>query len=293
MKEEGSMMRRRLLLATILAVTSLLLFALPMLAQEEDTEDAPTLEYIPAESIIPGPIEVTDFNPDGTAILEITSTVDVACSIVYGETTDFGQIATDTDMAGGAHSDHMPLLTGLAPETTYYYRIQGFDADGNLYVSETMSFTTPAFDTSEIDNLASILAGAEVIGYSSIFGDGEVDSTWGPNSAFDGNLSTAWSSDGDGDDAWVEVQLAQPAHVNSIEFQSRSMTDGTSRVLSFMVTTDTGDEYGPFELDEAGGTQQFDVDFEAETLRFDVVESTGGNTGAVDIAVYGDPLEEE
>lgn len=284
------MIHRRFLFGAILTAISLMRFALPLLAQEEDTAEAPTLEYIPAESIIPGPIEVTDFSPDGTAILEITSTVDVACSIVYGETTDFGQIATDTDMAGGAHSDHMPLLTGLSPETTYYYRIQGFDADGNLYVSETMSFTTPAFDTSEIDNLASTLVGVDVIGYSSIFGGGEVDGTWGPNNAFDGNLSTAWSSDGDGDDAWVEVQLAQPAHIHTIEFQSRSMTDGTSRVLSFMVTTDAGDEYGPFELDEAGGAQQFDVDFEAETLRFDVVESTGGNTGAVDIAVYGEPL---
>ena len=65
---------------------------------------------------------------------------------------------------------------------------------------------------------------------------------------------------------------------------------GTSaEILSFRVVTDTGQTAGPFLLDGPGVASRFDVDFTATVLRFEAVESTNGNTGAVEIEAFGDP----
>jgi hypothetical protein len=37
---------------------------------------------------------------------------------------------------------------------------------------------------------------------------------------------------------------------------------------------------------------RFEVDVVARSLRMDVVESNGGNTGLVEFAVYGTPVED-
>ena len=186
----------------------------------------------------------------------------------------------------------IPLLSGLEPGTTYYYRVQGVDDNGTIYVSDVMTFTTPEDMNATTDNLASVANGAEIIGYSSAFGDAEPDATWGVNAAFDDNPNTAWSTAGDGDEAWVEVRLPQRSQISGVAFWSRAMSDGSAIITEFTVTTDSGDEYGPFELPDTEGIYEFEVEFEAETLRFDVASSTGGNVGAIDIAVYGAPLEE-
>jgi len=44
--------------------------------------------------------------------------------------------------AGGAHADHHPVLTGLAPDTVYYLRLQGVGPDGTLYRGEEFTFRT-------------------------------------------------------------------------------------------------------------------------------------------------------
>ncbi|HID52305.1 MAG TPA: hypothetical protein EYP41_09725 [Anaerolineae bacterium] len=78
---------------------------------------------------------MTNFANDGSATLPVQTSVPVACTVVYGKTPDFGSLTLDQDMAGGAHSDHNPLLTGLEPETEYYFRLQGVDDDGNIHIS--------------------------------------------------------------------------------------------------------------------------------------------------------------
>ncbi len=235
---------------------------------------------------------VTNFANDGTASLPIETSVPVACTIVYGTTPAFGSLSTDLDMDGGTHSNHNPLLSSLEPETAYFFRVQGVDDQGLLYLSEVMSFTTPAFETQTTENLASPALGAQIVGFSSAFGDAGLDDRWGAGSAFDDNPNTEWSSAGDGDSAWVEVGLSQRARIESVEFQSRSMSDGSAIALAFTVTTDSGETFGPFELPDANERYDFGVDIEAESLRFDLVETTGGNTGVVDIAIYGSFLGE-
>lgn len=270
-----------------------------VLAQDggEVDEDVATLlenyTFRPIDDIVDTDLIVTNFASDGTATLPIVTSVPVACTMVYGTTPEFGQLTLDQDMAGGTHSEHNPLLTGLEPDTTYYFRVQGVDAQGIVYISEVMTFTTPPQDETEVTNLLSPLMGAQVIGYSSAFGDADSDSRWGIGSAFDGSSNSAWSSAGDGDDAWVEVQLGQRSLITGVEFWTRAMSDGTAQVFEFTVTTDSGEVYGPFTLPDADQPYAFEVEFEATTLRFDVTNSSGGNTGAVEIAVYGEPLEDE
>jgi hypothetical protein len=248
--------------------------------------------FRPIDSIIEGDLDITNF-ANGTASLPITTSVPVACTIVYGTTPEFGSLTLDLDMAGGAHSDHNPLLSGLEGSTTYYYRVQGVDQDGNIYISDVMTFSTPDFTAASdtADNLASPQRGATITGYSSIFGNGPEDGRWGVNNAFDGNPNTEWATAGDGSDAWVEVTLAGRAQLDAIEFWSRAMGDGSSITLAFTVTTDSGDMLGPFEVLDTNGPHRFEVDVEAATLRFDLMDTTGGNTGIVELVVIGEMVD--
>jgi hypothetical protein len=209
--------------------------------------------------------------------------------VIYGETTEYGMVAVDSDMAGGAHSDHHPLLSGLQPDREYHFRVQGTAADGTLYVSEDMTFRTPPADENAQPNLASFEQGARIIAVSSNFGGAANDEVWGANNAIDGNPATEWSSDGDGDDAFIEVELVERSKVTAVEVWTRAMTDGTAEIFSFTLTTDDGETLGPFELTDSNQSYEFEMSVVAGTIRLDVVESSGGNTGLVEFAVYGEP----
>jgi hypothetical protein len=279
----------------VLALVSLLPIACQSAATTTPEPDVGTggayeirsIEEISAD----GPSQIVDIT-DTDAVLVFESSIPLACSVVYGKTTDYGQIALDQDMNGGAHTDHHPLLLGLEPDTEYHYRVQGSAADGTLYVGEDGTFRTlPAEEKTEAD-LASLEAGARIVAVSSNFGGAANDQTWGADSAIDGQRSTVWSSNGDGNDAYIEIELAQPAQLYAVEVWTRSMSDGTAQIFAFTLTTDAGDVLGPFDLPDATQLYRFELDVVARSLRLDVVESSGGNTGLVEFAVYGTPVEE-
>ena len=249
--------------------------------------DIQSIEAITAS----GPPEIVDIT-DSHATLLFESNIPLACSVIYGETTEYGLIAVDSDMAGGAHADHHPLMTGLKPDTEYHFRVQGTAADGTLYMSEDLTFRTPPAEESAGLNLASLEQGARVIAMSSNFGGAGNDDRWGANSAIDGNPGTEWSSNGDGDDAFIEIELGERANVEAVEVWTRAMTDGTAEIFSFTLTTDSGETLGPFELNDSNQAYSFEMSVVAESLRLDVVESSGGNTGLVEFAVYGEPVGE-
>jgi hypothetical protein len=278
----------------VLAFASLLLVACqPAATPTAAPAVGPGIAYEirPIEEISAGgPPQLVDIT-DAGAVLIFESSIPLACSVVYGKTTAYGQVSVDQDMNGGAHTDHHPLLLGLDPDTEYHYRVQGTTADGTLYVGEDGTFRTlPAEEKTEV-NLASLEAGARIVAVSSNFGSAASDQPWGADSAIDGQRGTAWSSNGDGNDAFIEIELAQSAQVHAVEVWTRSMSDGTAQIFAFTLTTNSGEVLGPFTLENAGQAYRFDVDVVAHSLRLDVEDSSGGNTGLIEFAVYGTPVE--
>lgn len=239
-------------------------------------------EVLAAERVFAEAPEVV-VDPSGTsATLRVSTELDMACAVVFGRDESLGDgIATDTDMGGGAHSDHAAVMSGLQPDTEYFYRVQGSGADGNLYRSELASFRTSPRDAGTTPG-ENVVLDAEVLDVSSEFSD-----AFAAANAVDGNLATEWSSAGDGDDASITIDLGRPVDVAGLALRSRSMSDGTSIVETFTVTVDDVTTYGPFD---AGTTINVDdTGLTGQVLRFDAEQSTGGNTGAAEIEVYEAP----
>lgn len=256
------------------AVVAAIVFALTACAKDSDEA-----AVYPAEDVIVGDIAVLP-DPSGTsAAVHVTTSMDMVCAAVYGTTPELGDgIATDSDMGGGAHTDHKAVLTGLEPDTEYYLRVQGSGSDGRLYRSELITFRTPEAKSQQRPG-ENVAIGAPVIAVSSEFSD-----LFAATNAVDGDLATEWSTAGDGDDAWITIDLGEPVDVVGIGFHSREMGDGTSIINTFTVTVDGGDTFGPYPA--GPGLAIVDVTFSGQTLRFDAVDTTGGNTGAVEIEIY-------
>lgn len=85
----------------------------------------------------------------------------------------------------------------------------------------------------------------------------------------------------------MEIELAAATQVTRLGFWTRTM-GSSAEMLSFQVVTDGGETVGPFALTGAAEMDYFDVDFTATRLRFEAVTSSGGNTGAIEIEVYGE-----
>ena len=235
---------------------------------------------LPFEDIAVGEVEIVT-DPSGTAAtLRVDTSIDAVCAVAFGPTEALGGLATDTDMQGGGHAQHSPLMRGLEPETTYLYRLQGVGEDGNLYRSDLMSFTTPAAGEAA-DPGPNAAVGASVVDVSS-----EFSAAFAASNAVDGDGATEWSSAGDGDDAYVVIDLGTEIEIVGVGFRTRTMSDGSSTAETFSVTVD-GETFGPFP---AGvGLATAEVRTAGQTVRFDVETSTGGNTGAVEVEVYAAP----
>lgn len=268
--------------ATLLIAAFAVLVA-PATAQ---TAKAPELTTRPIEDVFTdGPPRIADLGgQDGTLLF--VSSVPLACSVVYGETPAFGQVAVDQDMDGGAHTNHHPAISGLKPDTLYHYRVQGTAADGTLYASSVMTFRSPKAAAGGPVNLASLTEGARIVAVSSNYGSAPNDGSWGANNAIDGRRTTEWSSNGDGDGGYVEIALAREARLGAVEVWTRSMSNNTAQIFKFTITTDSGQVLGPYELPDASKPYRFAIDVTAKSLRLDVVASNGGNVGLVEFAAY-------
>jgi hypothetical protein len=280
-----------------LKITALLVCLLALPASVGCDSSAPaeqprqnTAVVQPLDKILSKGPTFSDIKPNSATVLLDTG-VPVVCAAAYGTTTAYGQLATDSDMAGGPHENHHPLLSGLQPDTDYHVRLQGVGQDGTLYQSQDYTFRTPKGDSSETrpagTNLALAAGGAKIAGVSSNYG-GDNTGSYGANNAIDGNPATQWSSNGDGNKAWIEIELPAKAHITNIGFWSRTM-GSSAEIRTFRVIADGGQAFGPFSLADAGSIHYFATDFTAQQLRFEAVDTSGGNTGAVEIEVYGTP----
>ncbi|ADR36937.1 coagulation factor 5/8 type domain protein [Oceanithermus profundus DSM 14977] len=242
----------------------------------------------PVEPFLAAPPEVR-FGPEGQAWLELATTIDLACVVVYGEDEGFGRMALDAAMGAAAHREHRIAFGRLEPGRSYAYRLQGSDPSGRLFASRTYRFTAPRASAAAPLNLARLGLGARVAAVSSNYGGAANDARWGANAALDGDPATEWSSDGDGDAAFLTVELPREVEVAAFGFWTRTM-GSSAQVRSFVVEDEAGRVYGPFELDGAERMDLFPVEnARGRRFTFRVRSSSGGNTGAVEVGVFAKP----
>jgi len=214
-----------------------------------------------------------------SAIVQVETNPPTVCAIAYGRTASLGSIADDPNMGGTAISRHTVILGGLTPGTTYRFRLTATDAQGRVFQTpELATFTTPR-KAATVDQDVAI--GAKIVAVSSQWSD-----AYRAANAVDGNLSTEWASNGDGDRAFITIDLGQQRRITGICFITREMSDGSAITRTFAVVVDGRRRYGPFPAGNRLDPHVVPVSFTGRFLRFEVVASTGGNTGAAEIEVF-------
>jgi hypothetical protein len=245
-----------------------------------DQPPAPVVEAspLPPAALLAAAPTVTPEPGGASAVLLAHTTVKAACRVYYGRSPEaVDGWASDTDMSAGPHTTHKAVMLGLQPATTYYYRFVGTDATGRSYAGTGGTFRTdPAPRLPPGRNLA---PAAGVSAVSSQYSD-----AYAAANAIDDNSSTEWATKGDGDHASITIDLGRTYDITGVGFRPRQMSDGTSIITAVEIVVD-GHRYGPFKT--APGLSVIRLNARGRTVRIDAVHSTGGNTGAQDIAIYG------
>ncbi len=256
-----------------------------LIAQREG--EALALQPAPAERVLQGGPDVSEVEAQ-SALVSFGTTVPTLASTAFGPGEALGRSARMSHTE--PFTDHRVQLLALDPETQYRAEVALIDAAANVYRAEPVSFRTTAAPTSADGAFGPNLAvqGA-VRAVSSNWGGGGDDSSFGADHAIDGDPKTEWSSDGEGDDAWIEIELAAPTEIAGVGVWSRTMGNSAD-ILRFRVLNGAGEALGEFDLPDVKRLHAFALaPTTLSVLRFEVVESTGGNTGLRELEVYAAP----
>ena len=132
--------------------------------------------------------------PDNTAAIAWTTDEPADSRVDYGLSAS---TLTSTAAAAAFTTVHRIELSGLAPVTTYFYRVTSTDAGGNAASSEVLSFSTPATQAAATDTtVADFGAGTHTDSVSIVqIGDGELILTPAAGSEFAGSaLPADWTA---------------------------------------------------------------------------------------------------
>lgn len=221
-------------------------------------------------------------------IFRVVTTEAMICSITWGPTEELGNQNNDLAMNGTGLIEHNVLLPGAEPGATYFFRVQGATAEGQLFQSELATFTLPMTDPAGGDAAKEEEARGDnrAIGASVVEVSSEFSGNWAGQNAIDDDLATEWASAGDGDDAFLTIDLGSVQEVAGVEFITRSMANGTATTSQFFVVVDDGDRLGPFATGNPATPSFNAVTFTGRIIRFEIDTSTGGNTGAIEARVF-------
>ncbi len=232
------------------------------------------------------------------AVVRFDTSVQTTCELEYGFEQDqlsLSAVDPDMDPDNPYAIEHEVPVEDLPPLTRVYYRARATTRDGATFYSEITSFDTLADEPSEnhtdqMLNVALLSAGSSIVEVSSNFGGATNSGTWGVDAAFDGKMSTEWSTDGDGNNAVVAIDLGRPRTLRVVAYRSRQMNDGSSIVGSYQLVLDDGTILGPFATPNPDLRYEFILKQPVITrsVRFEAVETTGGNTGAKEIQFFVD-----
>ena len=277
------MPRRLRLLLTVCALVAVALVAACGDDGESSSEVRPFSEVQATEFVFE-----TDPSDPNRGIFRMETTEPMICAIVWGETEELGQFNNSLAMNGTGIINHDVFLPGAEAGKTYYYRVQGSTADGTLYQSPLATFVlegdavaAPGGGALPEGVGANIALAGTVTEVSSEFSD-----AWAGSNVIDDDLGSEWSSQGNGDDAFVTIDLGESRAVAAVEYLTRSMADGSAITTTFTVVVDGGERLGPFAASSLAQPAVHLVDVEARELRFEVENSTGGNTGAIEVRVF-------
>jgi hypothetical protein len=220
-------------------------------------------------------------------IFRVSTTEPMICAIVWGEDESYGRFNNSLAMNGTGIVEHDVVLPDVEPGTEYHFVVQGTTADGTLYRSEPGTFTIDRQDAGEatlpdIELGRNVALDADVIDVSSEFSD-----DFAAAHAFDDDPSTEWSTRGDGDEAFVAIDLGEERDIVAVEFVTRSMADGSAVTEQFSVSVDGGEPAGPFPAGTVASRRVSELTTTGREVRFAVEASTGGNVGAVEIRLFG------
>lgn len=216
-----------------------------------------------------------------------------SCWVEFGASGGaLGKIATDPDMAPGQTSiTHRVPLEDLSPDTAYDWAARVETPGGTSFRSAVQTFRTmTSTATVQGTNVALLSSGARVVEVSSNWAHAQNDGSFGANAAFDGQMSTEWSTHGDGDSAFVTLDLGATRRLHRIGFRSRQMSDGSSIIRSFRVSVVDGPERGPYQTPDPDQRYEFRLSppISGQRLRISAVTTTGGNTGAKEIELWSE-----
>lgn len=238
-------------------------------------------------------IQATEFvfendpNVPDRGIFRVTTTEASICAIIWGPTEALGNFNNSLSMNGTGIEVHDVALPSATAGRTYYFRVQGSTADGTLYQSELATFTLPARETVTADETLPPGVGENIAVTATVSEvSSEFSEAWAGANAIDGDGETEWSSKGDGSESFITLDLGESRAVAGVEFVTRSMTDGTAVTLTYTVVVDEGERLGPFPAGTPARRSVQVVEIEGQSLRFEVAETTGGNTGAIEIRVF-------
>ncbi len=226
------------------------------------------------------------------AVVRFGTALETSCKASYGLVVSaLDATATDPDMEPGRLVvEHQVPLENLRPLTTYWYQAHALDADGKEYVSDAGSFTTTAGDAVlAMTNVARASMGTTVVGVSSNWDLTGNEALFGANNVSDGDMYTEWSSNGDGDGAYVVLDFGQSRSLTHFGFRSRKMRDMTSITTSVRLVFDDGAAVlGPFATPDPDHRYAFAFaqPITARKVRVEAVTSSGGNTGAKEIQFF-------
>jgi hypothetical protein len=232
--------------------------------------------------------EADETNPD-RGIFRVITTEAAICTIVWGETDEFGNFNNSLAMNGTGIINHDVVLPGTEPGKEYQFRVQGSTADGRQFRSEVGTFTIPAIEMTDeaagddmvVLHGANLAQTATVVEASSTFGNG-----WEPENAIDGDLTTEWATQGDGDGGFITIDLGESQSIVGVEFWTRSMLNGTAITEMYTVSVDGGEPLGPFPAGNPVDPNFTSLDVSGAQFRFDVETSTGGNVGAIEVRLF-------
>lgn len=225
------------------------------------------------------------------AVVRFETSLPTSGEVEFGSSkSKLDRTAMDVAMEPGELSfTHEVPLEDLEPDTEYTWRVRAVDRDNAVLSTKLASFTTADTEPPAMgDNVARRSAGAEVFEVSSNWGGGTNDSIYGAEHAFDGKMASEWASDGDGDEAWVELEFGGLRRITGFAFRSRHTSDGRSIIRRVELAFDGDTERGPFDVPDPTKRYLFAIEppVEASRVRIKAVETTGGNTGAREIEFY-------